>query len=92
MVLLVVGSGGPAGSGLGDGGAESVDAGEHGSSFGSVLREVQHLSTTAAGEGRGDLEQPRAQPFGLPPPRVVTGQRDGPVSYTHLTLPTICSV
>jgi len=61
-VLLVVGSGGLAGSGLCDGGAEPVDAGQDGAGFGSVLGEVEEPVPAAAHEGRGDVEQSRAEP------------------------------
>ena len=64
-------------SGLRDGGAEPVDAGQDPHGFGSVLGEVEDLVPAAAHQGRRDLEQPRAKPFGLPLPGVVTGEGDG---------------
>ncbi|WP_217349644.1 DUF3093 family protein [Herbaspirillum sp. VT-16-41] len=42
-----------------------------------MFGEVEDLVPGAAHEGRGDLEQPRAQPFGVPLPRIMAGQRDG---------------
>ena len=73
-VLLVVGTDGAAGSGLRDGDAEPVDAGQDGQRFRCVCGEVQDPLAAAAHQGRGDLEQPRAEPFGLPLPRVVAAQ------------------
>ena len=75
--LLVVGAGGLAGLGLCDGGAEPVDAGQDPHGFGCMFGEVEDLVPGAAHEGRGDLEQPRAEPFGFPFPRVVPGEGDG---------------
>src|SRR5699024_11790363 len=68
MVLLVVGTGGASRSGLGDGDAELVYAGEDGERFRGMLSKVENLVPAAAHEGRGDLEQPGAESFGLPLP------------------------
>ncbi|CWB19744.1 Uncharacterised protein [Streptococcus pneumoniae] len=38
---------------------------------------MQDLVPTAAHDGRGDLEQPCAKPFGLPATCIMAGQRDG---------------
>src|SRR5690625_2259732 len=84
MVLLVVGTGGASRSGLGDGDAELVYAGEDGERFRGMLSKVENLVPAAAHEGRGDLEQPGAESFGLPLPRVVAGQRDGLHPGDHL--------
>src|SRR5699024_12811117 len=61
-VVLVVGVGGPGWSGLCEGGAEPVDAGQAGAGFGSVLGEVEDPVPAAAHEGRADVEQSRAEP------------------------------
>lgn len=52
---------GVAWTGLSDGGAEPVDAGQDGAGFGSGFGEVEDLVPAAAHGGRGDLEQSRAE-------------------------------
>src|SRR5690625_246624 len=76
--------GGVAWSGLRDGGAEPAHAGQDGERFRGVSGEVEDLVSGASGQGRGDLEQPRAEPFGLPATCVVTGEGDGLHPGDHL--------